>query len=349
MLFILSYLGFDMFTSAPAFVQNPACECEEAVRRAKKFFKPVNPIPGAIASLPIPIINWFPYTINFLLITLALHTILFKPMTGTMSSVEPTLTHFGLVMRGGAWGWATGAPGLTPSGELVFGESKYATFVTICKCHRKHNATCNKPSGYDGWMQLVIYIASFMSMVLGGVLLVFELATPLKVTPLGIVRMLVVMVLGILGMVPTTKGQMAMMVLTGMLISVHYSSLSASCDDLLDDKEDRWHKFVRTGIPFIATFSPFVNGAMVTLWDRLSSRSTGGDVNGNNDYNYIFEGDVNNHNNYYDNNRNFSHKVDPANSRIQSSRKQSIQNSRKQSTRNPPPTKNALSPKIRKT
>jgi hypothetical protein len=243
---ILGFFGLEMFTAAPSFEQNRECNN-------------VCNTDSSASNLP-----WAPTSIiATLLILVAIYLVAFKAMARVLGA-NPTLINFALMLMGWAWGWATATPILTESGSFLFGASDYEIFLKRCKCHEEHNASCNRPSGYDTGAQWFIMIASIISAVLGAVLLVFELATPLKATPLGIIRMLVVMVLGIVGLVPTRISTMAMMVVIGVLVSIHFGSLSG-CNTDLDP-------FVSYGIPWLAVLSPFVNGILVIVYDRIFTR-----------------------------------------------------------------------------
>ena len=263
---ILGFFGLSMFTAAPSFEQNPECTnvCNTNSSASNLPFDVHSPVKNVLSQ--VPILNWAPSTIATLLILAVIYFVAFKAMARALGA-NPTLINFALMLMGWAWGWATATPILTDSGSFLFGASDYEVFLKRCKCHEEHNASCNKPNGYYTGPQWYIMIASIISAVLGGVLLVFELATPLKATPLGIIRMLVVMVLGMIGLVPTRISTMAMMVVIGVLVSTHFGFLRASgCDA-------DFGPFVSYGIPWLAVLSPFVNGIAVILWDKLKGRS----------------------------------------------------------------------------
>ena len=263
---LLGFFGIGMFTAAPSFEQNPECikVCNTDSSADNLPFDLHSPLKNLISR--VPILNWAPSTLATLLILGIIYFVAFKAMARVIGA-NPTLINFALMLMGWAWGWATATPILTESGSFLFGASDYEVFLKRCKCHEKHNASCNKPGGYYTGTQWYIMIASILSAVLGGILLVFELATPLKVTPLGIIRMLVVMVLGMVGLVPTRTSTMVMMVVIGVLVSTHFGFLRASgCDADFDP-------FVSYGIPWLAILSPFVNGIAVIFWDKLKGRS----------------------------------------------------------------------------
>lgn len=75
------------------------------------------------------------------------------------------------------------------------------------------------------------------------------------------------MLLGVLGLVPTKISTMVMMVVTGVLMNIHFWSLKSDCDQNL-------HPFVRLGIPWIAASTPFVNGIAVLAYDKLVMKRT---------------------------------------------------------------------------
>jgi hypothetical protein len=261
-LFLLGFFGIEMFTAAPNFEQNPACKevCNTDSSANNLSFDLHSPLKNLISQ--VPILNWAPSTVATLLILAIIYFAAFKTMARVLSA-NPTLINFALILMGLAWGWATATPILTESGSFLFGASDYEVFLKRCKCHKEHNASCNKPDGYDTGTQWYIMIASIMAAVLGGILLVFELATPLKVTPLGLIRMLVVMVLSMIGLVPTRKSTMMMMVVIGALVSTHFGFLRTSgCDADLTP-------FVSYGIPWLAVLSPFVNGIFWIILDKL--------------------------------------------------------------------------------
>lgn len=263
---ILGFFGLEMFTAAPSFEQNPECTnvCNTNSSASNLPFDVHSPVKNVLSK--VPIVNWFPSTIATLLILATIYFVAFKAMARALGA-NPTLINFALMLMGWAWGWATATPILTESGSFLFGASDYEVFLKRCKCHEDHNASCNKPSGYYTGTQWYIMFASIISAILGGVLLVFELATPLKVTPLGIIRMLVVMVLGMVGLVPTRMSTMAMMVVIGVLVTTHFGFLRASgCNA-------DFGPFMSYGIPWLAVLSPFVNGIAVILWDKLKGRS----------------------------------------------------------------------------
>jgi hypothetical protein len=262
---ILGFFGLEMFTAAPSFEQNPECTnvCNTNSSASNLPIDVHSPVKNVLSQ--VPIVNWAPSTIATLLILATIYFVAFKSMAKALGA-NPTLINFALMLMGWAWGWATATPILTDSGSFLFGASDYEVFLKRCKCHEEHNASCNKPDGYYTGTQWYIMIASIISAVLGGVLLVFEIATPLKVTPLGIIRMLVVMVLGMVGLVPTRMTTMAMMVVIGVLVTTHFGFLRASgCNA-------DFGPFVSYGIPWLAVLSPFVNGIAVIVYDRIFTR-----------------------------------------------------------------------------
>jgi hypothetical protein len=263
---ILGFFGIEMFTAAPHFEETKACRkvCNTNSSASNLPFDVHSPVKNVLSQ--VPIVNLAPSTIATLLILVTIYFVAFKAMARALGA-NPTLINFALMLMGWAWGWATATPILTDSGSFLFGASDYEVFLKRCKCHEEHNASCNKPDGYYNGTQWYIMIASIISAVLGGVLLVFEIFTPLKVTPLGIIRMIVVMVLGMLGLVPTRTSTMVMMVVIGVLVTIHFGFLRASgCNANFDP-------FVSYGIPWLAVLSPFVNGIAVILWDKLKGRS----------------------------------------------------------------------------
>ena len=204
------------------------------------------------------------------LITLAMFFV-FKQVASLLGS-SPTLINFALMMLGFAWGWSTAMPVVSDVGQYVFGKSNYLTFVKACKCYHK-NTSCKKPEPYNTLTQWYIYIAAQVSMVLGGVLIVFELPVlkSLKFTPVGIIRMVVVMILGTLGVVPKHWITMTLMLVTGICINIHFWSMSANCEDLLELKDDTYHNILRQGTPLIALLAPFISSMIMILFKETKN------------------------------------------------------------------------------